>query len=103
MLIKSLYGLLRDEGYIVDTTDHPAAAVQAIMKTDYEAVIMDSCSFGLSAEDAQHIIRAMSPKIRVILIGTPENGDDTSALRVPADPKMLRELLNARDKYEYLS
>ena len=98
MLVKSLYGILRDEGYNVDMADHPAAAVQAIMKDGYEAVIMDSGSFGLSAEDASQIISTVCPEIRIILVGCAENEADTSAIRVPADLQVLRDLINTDNR-----
>ena len=49
MLIKNLYGVLRDEGYTVETMEHPALAVKKVMWAHYDFVIVDSEPFGMSA------------------------------------------------------
>jgi DNA-binding NtrC family response regulator len=78
ILVKSLYGILRDEGHTVETTEHPAFAVQKIIEKKYDCVIIDSEPFGLSAEDAADIIRKLSPGIQVLFIdrvGCDESGE----------------------------
>ncbi len=69
ILVKSLYGILRDEGHAVETTEHPAFAVQKIIEKDFDCVIIDSEPFGLSGEDAAEIIKKVSPFTRILFIG----------------------------------
>lgn len=94
LLIKGLYGILRDEGCDVDISDYPAHAVQKIMKSTYEAVIIDSQAFGMSAEDAVRIIKAVAPDVRVILIGSPEAETDVLSIGAPVDLETLRSLIH---------
>ena len=94
LLIKGLYGILRDEGCDVDISDYPAHAVQQIMKNTYRAVIIDSHAFGMSAEDAVRIIKAVAPDVRVILVGYPEVETDALSIKVPADLETLRSLIH---------
>lgn len=69
ILVKSLYAMLRDEGLSVDMIEHPAFAVQLIMKNRYDFLIIDSEPFGLSAEDAVEIIRSIAPDMKIMLLG----------------------------------
>ena len=66
ILIKSLYAILRDEGYNVDTVDRPALAVQKVLFGLYDVLIVDSEPFGLSAEDAVRIIRTVAPGMPIV-------------------------------------
>lgn len=78
ILVKSLYGILRDEGHNVETIEHPAFAVQTIIRKQYDFIIFDSEPFGLSAEDAAKIINWLAPDVRVMFIGTERAGDPFS-------------------------
>ncbi len=98
MLIKGLYGILRDEGYNVDLSDYPANAVQQIIKNSYEAVIIDSQAFGMPAEDAIKVIKTIAPDIRVILVGYPEEETDALSIKVPIDLEKLRALVHSMHK-----
>lgn len=98
LLIKGLYGILRDEGYNVDLSDYPAHAVRQIMKNSYEAVIIDSQAFGMPAEDAVKVIKTIAPEIRVILIGYPEDETDSLSIKVPIDLEILRDLVQSMHK-----
>lgn len=69
ILVKSLYAILRDEGFDVATSEHPAVAVQMIMHKHYDFLIMDSEPFGLSAEDAVDIIRTVAPELPTLFLG----------------------------------
>ena len=68
ILTKSLYSMLRDDGYQVETIEHPAQAVQMVMRQRYHCVIVDSEPFGLSAEDAAKIIKAVVPQLPVLFV-----------------------------------
>lgn len=94
LLIKGLYGILRDEGYNVEISDYPALAVQQIIKNSYEAVIIDSQAFGMPAEDAVKVIKTIAPDIRVILVGYPEEETDALSIKVPIDLLKLRDLVH---------
>ncbi len=85
MLIKNVYGILRDEGFGVEVVDHSAQAVQRVFQGSYIAVIIDSESFGLSAEDAVQIIKSVSPGIVVICVGLAKVGSDVLSMNLPVD------------------
>jgi DNA-binding response OmpR family regulator len=85
ILAKSLFGILRDEGYIVDIADHPAMAVQMAFKKEYVAAIMDPEPFGLSVEDAVRIIKTVQPEILVIFVGHDKLGADVLSIEAPID------------------
>ena len=69
LLIKNLYGVLRDEGYAVETVEHPALAVQKVMREAFDMLVLDSEPFGLSAEDAVQIVRTLDPALPILRIG----------------------------------
>jgi DNA-binding NtrC family response regulator len=98
LLIKGLYGILRDEGYNVDLSDYPAHAVQQIIKNSYEAIIIDSQAFGMPAEDAVKVIKTIAPDMRVILVGDPEDETDSLSIKVPIDLEKLRNLVHGMHK-----
>jgi DNA-binding NtrC family response regulator len=74
ILIKSLYGVLRDDGHDVDIIEHPALAVQKVMGGGYGMMIVDAEPFGLSAEDAVQIIKSLMPDLPVLYVGRGEHG-----------------------------
>jgi DNA-binding NtrC family response regulator len=82
ILTKSLYSMLRDDGCQVETIEHPAQAVQMVMRRHYHCVIVDSEPFGLSAEDAAKIIKAVAPLMPILFIG--DERTDTHAHTVDA-------------------
>ncbi len=69
ILRKSIYGVLRDAGHTVEAVEYPAAAVQKVITGKYDAVIIDSDPFGLSAEDASRIIKTVAPGLPVLFAG----------------------------------
>jgi DNA-binding NtrC family response regulator len=99
IMVKNLYGMLRDEGFFVETADHPALAVQMVMNWDYAAVIIDSEPFGLSAEDAVRIIRSVSPDMPVIAIGQ-RTPDDVLSIRIPVDLEEVRQVVHDIHQYQ---
>jgi DNA-binding NtrC family response regulator len=92
ILIKSLYGILRDEGYNVETIEHPAFAVQMVMHRPYDFVIIDSEPFGLSAEDAAEIIKTVAPDMPILFVG---DGRDRKQARTVETPIDLEEFKRA--------
>jgi DNA-binding NtrC family response regulator len=85
ILIKSLYYILRDEGYSVETVEHPALAVQKVMLRHYDFIIVDSEPFGLSAEDAVQIIKTVVPDMPVMLVGKNYGKEYMQAVETPVD------------------
>jgi two-component SAPR family response regulator len=75
LLVKSLYGMLRDEGHFVETIEHPSFAVQMILRQQFDFLIIDSEPFGLSSEDAVEIIKRISPGMRILFIGSSHHGE----------------------------
>ena len=98
ILVKSLYGILRDKGHDVEIADHLALAVQMILKSPYYAVIIDGKSFGLSVKDAVQIMRAVSPDMLIVVAGEQEGMTDALSIRAPVDLEEFRDVLNAMPK-----
>ena len=94
ILVKSLYGILRDRGHEVEIADHPALAVQMVLKSPYYAAIIDGGSFGLSVEDTVQILKMVSPEMPIIVTGEPEFRTDALSIGTPVDLEEFRDLLN---------
>ena len=94
LLIKSLYGMLRDEGYAIEDVEHPALAVQKILGGVYDCLIVDAEPFGLSAEDAARIIRSIAPEMPILRVGGGAASDDLPLIRLPADLEAIKEMIH---------
>ena len=94
ILVKSLYAILRDEGYGVDTADHPSLAVQLALKKSYAALIIDSEPFGLSVEDAIRIIKIIIPGIVVIFVGYDSLESDVLSIEAPIDLEQFKRAVH---------
>jgi len=94
ILLKSLYGVLRDEGFDVAISDHPALAVQMVLKKDYAAVLIDAQTFGLPVDDSIQIIKSISPEATVIVIGSSEYDSDALSVRIPVDLAEVKKLVH---------
>ncbi len=92
--IKNIYGILRDEGFGVETADHPALAVRMVLEQNYSAVIIDSQPFGLPVGDATRIIKTVSPETTVILVGCNDVDEDGLGISVPMDLSELKNLIH---------
>lgn len=93
LLIKSLYGMLRDDGYVIDEVEHPAHAVQKVLGCSYDFMILDAEPFGLSAEDAAGIINAIAPGMPVLSIGGATARDTSPLIRLPAELDAIKEMI----------
>lgn len=93
LLIKSFYGLFREEGFIVDLVDHPSFAIKRVMEGDIELFIMDAATFGLSVKETIEIIRNVAPDLPCIVVGNDQNGASPAIERY--DLERLRSLLRA--------
>jgi len=94
LLIKGLYGMLRDEGYAVEDVEHPALAVQKVLHGSYDLTIIDAEPFGLSAADAAGIIRAIAPAMPILCIGGGSGCDHLPLIKLPADLDAIKELIH---------
>ncbi len=103
ILAKSLYGILRDEGYDVDIADHPATAVRMVLRRRFAAVIMDPEPFGLSIEDAIQIIKAVQPEILVIFVGYDKLGSDVLSIEAPIDLEEFKRTIQSIPRLDSIS
>ena len=94
ILIRNLYGILRDEGHDVETAEHPALAVTMALGRNYAAIIFDSDPFGLSVADAIKIIKTVHPRILVIFVGYDRLDSDSLNIRVPADLEEFKHAIH---------
>jgi DNA-binding NtrC family response regulator len=94
MLVKSIYGMLRDEGFGVEVVDHSALAVKKVFRGNYVGVIIDAESFGLSAEDAVQIIRSVSPEIVVICVGSGRLNSGVMTMNLPVDLEEFKRVIH---------
>jgi CheY-like chemotaxis protein len=95
LLIKSLYGMLRDQGCNVDVVEHPAFAVQKVIETHYDSLIFDSEPFGLSAEDAAEIIEAVNPSLPILFLGSEGKQAWQTVVRKPVDLEELQRVIHS--------
>jgi DNA-binding NtrC family response regulator len=94
ILIKSLYCVLREEGYNVEIVEHPSLAVHKILFGKYDFVVVDSEPFGLSAEDAVEIIKAVSPCTPTIVVGGGLDADVPS-VESPVDLEEFKHTIHS--------
>lgn len=95
ILIKSLYGILIDEGCRVEVVDHPALAVQKVLDRPFSAVVMDTESVGLSAEEAVQIIGSIAPDTTVLLVGECHGPVQTAGISVPVDLAAFKQAIHS--------
>jgi DNA-binding response OmpR family regulator len=94
MLIKNLYGVLRDEGFIVDTVEHPALAVKKVLRAHFDVVIVDSEPFGMSAQDAAQVIRAVSPDMPIMIMGGEWEKGQADGMEKPLDLEEFKRTIH---------
>jgi DNA-binding NtrC family response regulator len=95
LMIKSLYGVLRDEGYNVEMVEHPALAVQKILRGKYDLIIVDSEPFGLSAEDAVQIIKTLVPDMPVLIVGRGRIKQYETTVETPLDLEDFKRMVHS--------
>ncbi len=101
LLAKSLYAILRDEGYSVETADHPSLAVQMVLQKEYAALVIDFEPFGLSVDDAVRIIRSVRPEIFVLFIGDETTSVDGLSIEAPVDLVKFRQTIHEMHRLKY--
>ena len=86
--------MLRDDGYHVETIEHPAQAVQMVLRRHYHCVIVDSEPFGLSAEDAAKIIKVVAPLMPVLFIGDDRIDTHAQAVHTAIDLEAFKRTVH---------
>lgn len=95
ILVKSLYGILRDEGHYVETIEHPAFAVQMVLNKAYDFLIIGPEPFGLSAEDAAEIIKSIAPKIQILFVGNDRQDGNALSVDTPVDLEEFKKKVHS--------
>lgn len=70
MLIKNLYGLFIDSGFIVEVVDQSSFAIKKVMEGNIDLLVMDAYTFGLSLTETIEIIKNLVPDLPYIIIGS---------------------------------
>ena len=89
LLVKNLYGVLRDQGFFVDTVEHPSHAVREALNKRYDLAIVDVEPFGLPSDDAVAILRDLAPAMQVITIGSGSNASQDRSRDLEAVTKTM--------------
>jgi DNA-binding NtrC family response regulator len=99
LLIKSFYGILVNEGFNVEIADHSALAVQMVLERRYAAVLIDSESFGLPAEDAVQIMRDISSDMPIIVTGNNNYIAGAYSVKTPVDLEEFRYVIHSINRF----
>lgn len=104
LFLKSLYCVLRDEGYEIEVATHTADAVRLSLIRDYSAVIMDSGNVGFSEREAAKVIKSVTGGTPVIIAGETDPLSDSIRVDKPLDLEevkgVLRNLCGLADFHE---
>lgn len=95
LLIKNLYGVLRDEGHAVEIVEHPALAVKNVLQAHYDFVIVDSEPFGMSAREAAQIIKSVSPTMPIVVMGGEEEKDHADGMEALLDLEEFKRTIHS--------
>jgi CheY-like chemotaxis protein len=95
LLIKNIYGVLRDAGHAVEVVEHPALAVKQVLWANFDFVIVDSEPFGMSAHDAAQVIRSVSPGIPIMIMGDEWEKDHGEDVRTPLDLEEFKRTIHS--------
>jgi len=95
LLIKNVYGFLRDEGYTVDTVEHPALAVKKVLWGNYDLVIVDAEPFGMSAQEAAQVIRSVAPGMPVVIMGGDGEKGLADGMGLPLDLEEFKRTIHS--------
>jgi len=95
LLIKNVYGFLRDEGYTVDTVEHPALAVKKVLSGAFDLVIVDSEPFGMSAHEAAQVIRSVAPAMPVVIMGGEREKNLADGMGAPLDLEEFKRTIHS--------
>ncbi len=101
ILIKGLYGVLRDNGYKVEVVNHSAHAVKKTFKNKYSVIIIESESIGLSAEEAAQIIKSFHPDVPIIIAGDAKYSSNAMIVKRPIDFEEIKQLIGDIQKRNF--
>ncbi len=94
LLTKNLYSILRELGYSVDTVEHPSHAVRYVLFGLCDLLIIDAEPFGMQAEDAAEVVRAVSPDLPVLVLGETNGQTRLPSLETPVDLEKFTRLIH---------
>ncbi|MFN3395952.1 MAG: hypothetical protein ACK4Z9_04070 [Thermodesulfovibrionales bacterium] len=80
MLIKNLYGLFIDGGFVVDVVDQSSFAIKKVMEGDIDLLVMDAATFGLSVTETIEIIKNVVPDLPYIIVGSANRNGLSSSI-----------------------
>jgi DNA-binding response OmpR family regulator len=96
LLVRNLYGILRDLGFRVDTVEHTSHAVHKALERRYDFAIVDAEPFGLPADDAEEVLRAVAPRMSIIALGARSNERTLRELDLEEFTKSLHAFAGSR-------
>jgi CheY-like chemotaxis protein len=98
--LETLADILRSNAYEVGLAESGSAAVAAVQRTRYAAVLMDLLMPGLTGVEAMRMIRASAPDTKVIIMtafthdALVEDAEREGALAVVPKPLQLDQVLS---------
>jgi len=101
IFVKSLYGILREDGYDIDIAGHTALAVRMAFEKGYVAVILDSDDVGLSSGEAARIILRVMTGVPVILAGENLLPEGAVSISKPLDLEEVLEVLRTVRSFHF--
>jgi DNA-binding NtrC family response regulator len=93
LFLKSLYCVLKEEGYEIEVATHTANAVRLSLFRCYSAVIMDSGNVGFSEREAAKVITSVTGGTPVIIAGGGDSRSDLICVDKPLDLEEVRGVL----------
>lgn len=69
LFVKQILGFSTEIGFTTSTVEHPADAIRAVIREDYDLIISEAGSAGLSGYEALEIIERLSPGTETVLTG----------------------------------
>ncbi|HXX57678.1 MAG TPA: hypothetical protein VEI96_06730 [Thermodesulfovibrionales bacterium] len=103
LLMKSFYGILRDEGYSIEVVEQRSSVIQRALGKGYSTVIIDSESFGLSAEEIVGILRTILPDVPVLVIGGHPCAEGALSVKAPVDLEEFRQVFHSMNRISNIS
>lgn len=103
LLAKSFYGILRDEGYSIEVIEQSSSIIQRVLGKTYLTVIVDSESFGLSAEEIVSILKTILPDMPVLVIGDHPCAEGALSVKAPLDIEEFKEVFHSMNRITHIS
>jgi CheY-like chemotaxis protein len=69
LFVKQVLGFATEIGFTIHTVEHPADAIRSVIRENYDIIISDAGSAGLSGYEALEIIKRLSPGADTVLTG----------------------------------